>query len=204
MRKLNIGSIIAFEGIDASGKQTQSEMLLNYLKKEKKVNSQKISFPVYSTPIGQEIKSFLSGKRPGYNFNVKHMLFAANRWEMKEKIDELLDERYVVLLNRYIYSGIAYGVAHGLEFGWVESLERGLPKPMLTFFLDIEPRVSFERKSSKKRDAFEKDLAFLQRVRNVYLALAEDGQDWVKLDGHRSIDDLHKIICEMTIKVLSL
>jgi dTMP kinase len=204
MKRLERGIAIAFEGIDASGKKTQSKKLLDYLQKSKNIDSELISFPVYTTKIGLEIKAFLSGKRPGYNLQVKHMLFVANRWEMKEKIEKLLAQGKILLLNRYISSGIAYGVANGLDFQWLESLEKGLPEPDLTLFLDIDPEVSFERKPRRKRDAFESNSAFLQRVRSVYLAMAEKETNWIKLNGSLAVEELHDIIARTVGKFFSL
>ena len=77
MRDKNKGLLFTFEGIDASGKNTQSRMLFDYLK-SKEIASEYLSFPDYSTPIGSEIENFLAPNRE-YNLESTHHNYAANR-----------------------------------------------------------------------------------------------------------------------------
>jgi thymidylate kinase len=83
-------------------------------------------------------------------------------------------------------SSIAYGQSQGLDAAWLRDVQRHLPQPDLTVLLDIVPDVSARRKTSD-RDAFERDLALLARVRENYLQqAAADG--WVRLDADRDRD----------------
>ena len=75
------GHIIAFEGLDQSGKQTQAERLRDRLKAEGH-KSRLVAFPDYATSIGEEIARALQGERE-YGPDVMQLLYIANRYERK-------------------------------------------------------------------------------------------------------------------------
>ena len=180
--------IVAFEGIDKAGKATQARLLSVRLQKEG-YRCRTLSFPVYNTPIGRELKLSLQGRR-SYPIQVRYLLMSANRWEMKGELESAGVD--VLILDRYIHSNIAYGVASGLDRSWLESLDRGLPEPNLVILLDISPTTSLKRKR-RGRDLNEQDLAYLERVRSVYLDLAKEYGWWV-IDAERTIKQVHEKI----------
>jgi len=178
--------MLVFEGIDKAGKATQARLLSRRLKKEG-YRCKILSFPVYTTPIGRELKLSLQGGRK-YPLQVRFLLMSANRWEMKEKIEARSVD--LLILNRYIHSNIAYGIASGLDRHWLESLDSGLPQPDLVVLLDISPMTSLKRKM-EGRDVNEKDLAYLNKVREVYLDLAEE-KGWFVIDAERGVEQVHE------------
>ncbi len=178
--------LIAFEGIDQAGKRTQSTILARRLS-ERNYGVEVSSFPVYSTNIGAEIRLFLDGKA-SFPFEAAHLLLSANRWEMKEKIENWLDDGKWVIVDRYIYSNYAYGGARGIQLGWLKALDAGLPEPRLTFLIDISPETSLRRKKSK-RDINEADLKFLSEVRRIYLELSRKMR-WCVLEGERGMEEI--------------
>jgi len=180
------GILVSFEGIDASGKNTQSKMLLDYFN-GRNVLCDYLSFPDYSTPIGREIRNYLAGNRE-YSPESRHLLYAANRYELKERISGRIREGKIVILNRYCESNLAYGVADGLPLAWLEQIESLMPKSDLVFYLKISPEISRIRKGD--RDRFESDLNFLKRVTEVYDALAEPGR-WFTIDAKERADLIH-------------
>lgn len=183
-------SLMVFEGLDQSGKKTQVELLVKNLK-ERGYQVEKMAFPDYNTPIGKEIKAFLLGEKE-YNVHVRHILYAANRWERKEDIERWLDEEKFVLVDRYSSSNLAYGLANGLDLDWLLSLERGLPEADLIILIDTSPEASFERKHVE-RDLYERDLSFLKKVREAYIQLSRKF-NWIVVNGERSIEDVHNDI----------
>ena len=180
------GILISFEGIDASGKNTQSKMLFDYMKRLN-VSVDYLSFPDYSTAIGQEIKSYLAGKRD-YDPETRHLLYAANHYELKESIVRKVRDGVSLVLNRYCESNLAYGVANGLPLAWLENVESLMPPSNLVFYLKIFPEISAKRKGD--RDRFEADLNFLKRVSDVYDALAEPGR-WFTVDASQRVELVH-------------
>jgi dTMP kinase len=179
-----MGYIIAFEGLDQSGKQTQAERLRDRLK-EGGHKSRLVSFPDYGTSIGEEIARALQGERE-YGAEVMQLLHIANRYERKPDLQRWLDGGLVLVCDRYAASSIAYGEALGLDAAWLADIQRFLPPPALTILLDITPETAVKRKSVD-RDRYERDLAMQQRVRQSYHRQAAADR-WVVLDGERSKD----------------
>ncbi len=193
------GLLVAFEGIDASGKNTQSKMLFNWLK-AKKYSAELVSFPDYSTVIGQEIRAFLTGKR-AYSNEAKHVLYAANRYEHKEQIEKWLRvERKIVLVNRYSDSNVAYGVANGLSWQWLKAIESQMPQPDYVFLLKATPELSKDREKAE-RDIYEIDSSFLSRVSEVYDVLAEKGK-WFVVDANRPVETIHYETLRLTEELI--
>jgi dTMP kinase len=175
------GALIAFEGLDQSGKQTQAELLREALAAAGR-RCELLSFPDYGTAIGSEIHRALHGDRD-YTADVMQLLYVANRYEQKPRLEGWLAEGRVILCDRYTASSIAYGEAQGLDRAWLQDIQRFLPAPDLTILLDIEPATALARKSAG-RDRFERDMPLLARVRESYLAQAADPR-WERLAGDR-------------------
>jgi dTMP kinase len=174
------GLLIAFEGLDQSGKQTQAELLRDHLKAQgQKVRL--LSFPDYGTSIGEEIARALQGERD-YGPDVMQLLYVANRYERKDEILHWLGGGLILVCDRYRASSVAYGEAMGLDAGWLEDMQKYLPEPDITFLLDIAPETSARRKASD-RDKYERDLQLLARVRDSYLR--QSGANWMRLDAER-------------------
>lgn len=178
------GLLIAFEGLDQSGKQTQAEMLRDHLKTEGQ-KARLVSFPDYGTSIGEEIARALQGERE-YGPDVMQLLYVANRYERKPDLLRWLDGGLILVCDRYMASSIAYGEAQGLDPEWLTTMQQFLPRPALTILLDIAPETAVTRKAVD-RDRYERDLAMQGRVRESYHRQAADG-DWVRLDGERPKD----------------
>lgn len=178
--------LIAFEGLDQSGKETQALMLRNALRARGQ-SAEYVTFPDYSTPIGQEIGHALQARRQ-FTPDVLQLLFVANRYEWKPRILEMLTGGTRVICDRYLASSVAYGEAQGADPDWLTDVQRLLPQPALTIVLDIEPGIAAGRKAAN-RDAFERDLAMLARVRQSYLRQAARPR-WVVINGARPKDEV--------------
>lgn len=156
------GQLILIEGLDRSGKSTQAAYLNSKLP-----SSELIKFPDRSTPIGKIINEYLTDKSFKLCDQSAHLLFLANRWELNQQIRELLNQGKFVVLDRYIYSGIAYTLAkhdfqgqegdeivssggpRSKELGdvdWLLGPDKGLPKPDLTLFLTLDLEEISKRK----------------------------------------------------------
>lgn len=175
------GYLIAFEGLDQSGKQTQAGALRDHLAAGGR-RCELLSFPDYDTPVGKEIFHALHGERE-YAVDVMQLLYITNRYEKRAQIADWIEAGAVILCDRYLASSIAYGEAQGLDPNWLAEVQRFLPQPALTIVLDIAPETAVERKAAG-RDRYERDLELLSRVRASYRRQAEQ-PDWILVDGQR-------------------
>ncbi|HXX05904.1 MAG TPA: dTMP kinase [Candidatus Bathyarchaeia archaeon] len=190
--------IIVIEGFDQAGKKTQSKYLATFLRK-KKIKSKIFSFPDYGTPLGKEIKHYLSGNRK-FPPQVIHCLLAANRWERSKEIRKAISEKFIVIMNRYYQSNLVYGNVNGLDMKWLENLDKGLPKEDLVILLDVNPNVSFSRKK-EKRDKFEKNKEFAQKITRTYKKLAKKF-GWYIVNASRDKQEVHKEIKQIVSKYI--
>lgn len=174
--------LIAFEGLDQSGKETQTRQLRTRLQSERHV-VRAMSFPDYGTSIGQEIQHALAGSRE-FSPEVMQLLYVANRFEHKARLAHWLEAGDIVVCDRYRASSVAYGEAQGLDPRWLEEIQRHLPEPALTLLLDIAPDTAVNRKRSN-RDRYERDLGLLARVRDSYRRQAA-APGWVVIDAEQS------------------
>jgi len=163
--------VISFEGNDKAGKTSQIKIIALWLRKKynDRINKIKIiHFPDRTTRLGKLINSFLLGTLY-FSPQVLQLLYVANRYEkFKMMIDFLEDTKIykcinILLIDRYIDSGIAYGVARGLELEYCSSLEEYLPVPDLVIYLDSD--IS----SLPLRKSVDKDFETDENSENIFL-----------------------------------
>jgi len=141
--------IIAIEGIDGSGKGTQSRLLADYLSRTG-LEPEFIQFPRYShTKFGAEVGRYLNGEYGTLDQvppKLAAMLYALDRFETLPLIKSAVSNGRIVICDRYVGSNLAHQSAK-LRGGrrqelieWIKDLEYhvlGIPQPDLVFFLDM-------------------------------------------------------------------
>lgn len=198
--------LIVLEGLDGAGKSTQVKKLKQYLL-ERCGELEYIHFPRYDAPVyGELISRFLRGDfgdNESVNPQLVALLFAEDRHGAAEGIKARLAERKTVLLDRYVYSNIAYQCSKLTDEQEVEQLRRWIfdteynvfkePVPDLNIFLDVpidfvEQNLSKQRQGDDRsylagaQDIHEASIAFQQKVRNMYLRQAEEDPSFKVLD----------------------
>lgn len=167
--------LIVFEGVDASGKQTQCEAYYNYLK-EKGLDVLRISFPDYESPSSSLVKMYLGGEF-GENANdispyAASSFYAVDRYaSYKTKWGKYLSDGKIILADRYVTSNMIHQAAklENIEekdafLQWVYDFEyekMGLPKPDAVLFLDMPPHFAMElmaKRANKITNEAEKDI----------------------------------------------
>jgi len=98
----------------------------------------------------------------------------------------------------YYHSNLVYGIANGLKEKWLQKLEEGLPKADLVIVLDASQGDSFSRKKSK-RDAFEKNKDFSQKISQIYRRLAKKHR-WKIVNASGTKQEVHKEILKIIFK----
>jgi dTMP kinase len=191
--------LIAIEGLDQSGKETQARHLRARLEQEGH-KTHGLSFPDYDTPIGREIASALRSERD-FAPDVMQLLYVANRFEYKPRIELFLANGDLIVCDRYRASSVAYGEAQGLSPAWLEEIQAPLPAPAVTVLLDIAPETAVKRKATG-RDRYERDLQLLSRVRQSYLRQAAAAH-WTVIDGEQSKDDVTRQVQQAVLPQLA-
>jgi dTMP kinase len=215
------GKIIVFEGIDGSGKGTQSKILFNYLKSKKNIKVILLEFPFYNeTFFGKEVGNYLNGKFGGLNEihpKLSAMLYAGDRFEKRDEIINKLEEGYLIICDRYVPSNIAHQIAkisdiqeRSILKEWIKELEYNiykLPKPDTIIFMDMNPNLSDKlilKKDTRdytdmKKDLHESDNSYLINVYNTFTNIAKD-ENWISIQCQnkenqlKSIEDIHSEI----------
>ncbi len=171
--------IVAIEGGDACGKATQATILA------KALGAELFSFPDYRTPAGKLILENLKRQwRAGVvsthgdlqNAFVLQSLMNTNRLERMSALATAAAQGHVVI-DRYAASGFVYGELDGLDRLWLEHLNSELRiHPDMYILIDVPVDEGFRRRP-ERRDRYEKDRDYLERVRIGYLRLFKDQQD---------------------------
>jgi dTMP kinase len=181
------GKLIVMEGIDGCGKETQIRLL-----KE----SREFSIYKYPTDNFQMLDDYLK-RRITLDPKSLFLLFLADIAEEQALIADELKKGKTVILDRYVFSTIAYelgAVGYGRAKKIIE--ETGFLKPDKVILMDIPPSVSQERKKRQKElDRYEENVKYLEKVRNDFLKLAEENfmaKKWFKIDASKDISSINK------------
>ncbi|VAH27504.1 unnamed protein product [Triticum turgidum subsp. durum] len=137
------GALIVLEGLDRSGKSSQSARLLSFLE-GKGCATEGWRFPDRDTSVGKMISAYLANESQLDDRTI-HLLFSANRWEKRSLMESKLLGGTTLVVDRYSYSGVAFSAAKGLDIGWCKAPEVGLLAPDLVIYLDVQPeqKVAF-------------------------------------------------------------
>ncbi len=198
--------LVVLEGLDGAGKSTQVKKLKNYLE-EICTSLEYIHYPRYDAPVyGELISRFLRGdygSNEAVHPQLVALLFAEDRHDAAPLMKSILSSGGTVLLDRYVYSNIAYQCAKLRNSNerenlreWILNTEYGafsLPRPDLNIFLDVpigfvESRLEAERKGSDRsylqggRDIHEADISFQKEVRSIYLRQASLDPKFIRVD----------------------
>ena len=198
--------IIDFEGIDGTGKRTQSNLLKSYFQE----HGRKVilySYPDYESKYGKIIKSFLDSQI-NLNIDEQFLLYLVDMVKDKENIQKLLQKDYILIMDRYFLSSIAYQCANGFDYQKAKKIIEllCLPIPSIIFYLETSIEVAQRRKSNQKGvvDRFESDIEFFQIVIKIYENLIKErypSPNWIKLDGGLDSSSIHqKVITSLSVK----
>jgi len=192
------GLFIVFEGVEGSGKSTQCRLLSERLTSEG-ISNIRLREPG-GTQTGENIRAWLARGSDIDRFSELFLLSAARSALIKQKLKPSLVEKKVVVLDRYIYSTIAYqGFARGIRRDIIDRINciaTGGLDPNKAFLLDIDPEISFERKKDNISDRWEsEDIDFHRKVRHGYLSIARGNPAlWEILDASSDEKSIHKLV----------
>ncbi|MBS7298611.1 MAG: thymidylate kinase [Eubacteriales bacterium] len=222
-----MGILIAVEGVDASGKQTQTELLYQHLI-NKGIDVRRLSFPVYTSDSSAGVRMYLNGelseRAEDITAYAASSLFAADRFlSYKSDWGKDYENGKLILCDRYVGSNMIHqackleGEEKDKFLDWLDDFEFGiysLPKPDLTLFLDMPPEKGRELiaarrnkiDNSEQHDIHERDSAYLEKSYHNACAVA-DKFGWTRVccvdgDKIRTVEDISREICAIADKVL--
>lgn len=190
-----MGILIAIDGVDASGKQTQTELLKKRLLDNGK-DIKAVSFPAYDNPSSTLVKMYLNGdfgeKPSDVNAYATSVLFASDRFATyRTDWGEAYNNGTIILADRYVSSNLIHQASKidneeekNKFLVWLDDLEYnvfGLPRPDVTIFLDMPPeygaRLMKDRfnksNGDSKKDIHESDFSYLEKSYNNAVYVAE-------------------------------
>ena len=198
--------LIVLEGLDGAGKSTQLKMLCEWLQ-GRGDKLKYLHFPRYDAPVyGELISNFLKGEYGGNDAvhpQLVALLFAEDRRDAATQIREWLGDGCCVVLDRYVYSNIAFQTSKLADPDkaaklreWIFNLAYNIfdiPRPDLNLFLDVpigfvESRLNHQRSGSDRdyldgaQDIHEADIEFQKKVRAVYLACCASDPGFIRID----------------------
>ena len=215
-----MGKLIVIEGVDASGKATQTKLLYEYLK-GKYEKTEKIEFPDYDSESSALVKMYLSGQfgkdAEDVNPYIASTFFAADRYaSYKTKWGKLYEDGYIIIADRYVTANMIHQASKfdNLEekekfLSWLCDFEYNLyklPVPTLKIFLNVPPEVSFELMRERlnkfteqeEKDIHESNIDYLKKTyENAKYIANEYGfvtVNCVKDGALRTIDDIQSEI----------
>ena len=200
------GLFVAFEGVDGSGKTTQSKALKRALSEAGYEAT--LTIEPGGTPTGERVRQWV---KSGTDITplAELFLFSAARAALVESvIAPAMENGEVVVCDRYVYSTVAYqGYGRGLDLSMIASLNRtatGGLSPRLVVLLDMPPGQSAGRKASTDLDRIERESqSFHRRVRHGYLEQARQDPDrWLVLDATEPMADIAHAVWERVTSIL--
>ncbi len=197
-----VGKLIVIEGTDCSGKETQTKLLEKRLNEEGK-KCICLSFPMYDTPTGKIIGGSYLGKKEisdslfdegsaNVDPYISCLYYAADRKYNINKVTDYINDGYIVILDRYTTSNMAYQGGKILDqderfnmYNWIDKLEfwlLKLPVPDKTIFLHMPYEYSKElMKNREYLDDNEKEETHLKNAEKAYIELQEL-YNWNKIE----------------------
>jgi len=186
-------NLINIEGLDGSGKSTQIRYLSGYFQQHN-IPCKFIHFPRTDAPVyGELIARFLRGELgdiQSVNPYLVALIYAGDRNDAKEMIQQWMEQQYTVIVDRYVFSNIAFQSAKLDDEAQIEELSQWIkylefqyhriPLPDHSFFLDVPIEFTRSKLSQKregtdreylkgKEDIHEKSLRFQKQVKEIYL-----------------------------------
>ncbi|MCC6030959.1 MAG: dTMP kinase [Desulfurococcales archaeon] len=190
-----MSKLIVFEGIDGAGKTTVSRKIVEILSSK--------GFKTFYTrePSDSPFAQLLNDLKTKIDTGpiIDALAMSLDRaFHMMNEVEPRLAEGYVVVMDRYYHSTIAYQGAMGADIKWIRDINRVFRRPDIAFYLDVSVETAMRRiRDKKSRWPFYEFKDFLSKVRDIYLKLVEENE-LIYVDAERDLND----VINQVIKIL--
>ncbi|MBU0532468.1 dTMP kinase [Candidatus Micrarchaeota archaeon] len=185
--------LVVIEGIDGCGKETQIKLL-----KEKFPNAVVFKYPTKRYSL---LNDYLE-KKAELNPKALFLLFLSDIANEQKKVKKTLEDDKLVILDRYVFSTIAYEI-NGISYKQGKKIVEDCDflKPDMVLLLDITSETSQSRKKKQKQlDRYEENAEYLEQVRSNFLKLSEERfltPNWHRIDASKDINSIHAEIMKL-------
>jgi len=198
----NNSLFIVFEGIDGAGTTTQATLLKEWLI-SKGYNVHLTAEPsdnFIGNTIRQILRKRIVPSQDSLKSEIDHktiaLLFAADRLDhIQNEIAPLLKDKYIVISDRYAISSIVYQGQYTRDDSWIKEINKYALNPDITFFIDIDGKVAFDRISKRELalEIFEKQDQLI-KLSKKYREIVKEEKNIVKIDGTLEINEIFNMI----------
>lgn len=215
------GKLIVIDGTDGSGKATQTQLLIERMRREN-YPTETMAFPQYGKKSAGPVELYLSGAYgPPTELDprIASVFYAIDRFDASHQIREWLDLDKHVVMDRYVSANMGHQgskMADPAErcefFAWNEDLEHGMfniPKPHIHLILHVPAEVSIRliEERGKKKDGHEADPEHIRAAERTYLELAESRLDYCQIEcvygGElMSPEEIHELVWQAVLPIL--
>ncbi len=225
------GVFIVLDGLDGSGKGTQTKLLVERLQREGR-DVEMVDFPQYGTWSGEFVERYLRGEFGSSHEISAHqasLFYALDRFSAKKRMQGALNQGTILVANRYVSASKGHQLGKLSDdeerkafLEWLNHTEYsllGIPVPTVTLFLHMPPEIGqklVEKKApraylqGKSKDIHEEDISHLRAAEEGFLFAAHNdtAETWNVItctrDGEiRSIEDVHAEIYDTVHKLIS-
>jgi len=190
------GKFIVVEGLDGSGKSSQVDLLVDYLKQKGKdiVITRE---PTMDSEAGRKIKQALRKEITVEPLELQKLYVQDRAEHLKNKVVPALEQGKFVVSSRYAFSTFAYGHSDGLDVDLLVEMNNNFLLPDLTIIVDVSPESCIERIGNRgePKELFEQKEK-LTKVNEIYKKIPNMFENVVMVDGEKSMTEVFEVIKE--------
>lgn len=192
------GKFITIYGINNIGKSTHAQILTERLIKEG-FDAEFLKYPNYSVePSGKFLDHVLRGSdAQSITEDELQLWFVLNRYQYQPEIERKLAEGKTLIVEDYIGTGVAWGVAKGLPLDWMESINKHLLREDFAIYMSGHRNLQ----AKEAKHIHEQDDELAERCRQIHEELAEK-YGWIRVELQEEITDTAKLMWETAEKFL--
>lgn len=196
------GKFIVVEGLDGSGKSSQIDLLVDFLKKSgREVVATKE--PTMESEAGRKIKQALKKEIVVEPLELQKLYVQDRKEHLENKVIPALEKGEFVISSRYAFSTFAYGHSDGLEVDLLVKMNKNFLLPDLTVIINVDPEFCVERIEGRgtSKELFEKKEK-LTKVNEIYKKIPLMFENAVVINGERPIPEVFEAVKKEVNKLL--